>query len=174
MIDRWDEIRAVADDLRAQIVRQAQAMRPATEAELSALGRVHVRTPYPVPVHADHRRRPSAPASKPPMRALPPAPASMPPLTGMPPTVADTERLASTGEIALYTPDRAAPVGYVSASGVIRNPADMRELRCAASGHPKRVPVHLLVHPFEHVADLCTGCGKAFPDEDYLLPTSGW
>jgi hypothetical protein len=108
-------------------------------------------------------------------------PASCPPLTGMPPTAAEAERLARTDEIALYTPDRAAPVGFVPASGVIRSPDDLRELRRAACPHAGRVPVLLLVHPFEHVADLCGRCGKAFPDEgwlhaydDYLLPTGGW
>lgn len=84
------------------------------------------------------------------------------------------ERLANPDEIALYVQDQAAPVGWVTASGVIRSPAELDRLRRTACWHTDRVPVLLLVHPFDHVADLCTGCGKAFPDEAYLAPTSGW
>jgi hypothetical protein len=84
------------------------------------------------------------------------------------------ERLANPDEIALYTQDQAAPVAIVTAKGIIRSPAELDGLRRIACWHTERVPVLLLVHPFDHVADLCTGCGKAFPDEAYLTPTSGW
>jgi hypothetical protein len=70
------------------------------------------------------------------------------------------ERLANTGEIALYVQDRVAPVGRV----LMPRPCQ----------HRKRVPVLLVLFPYDHVADLCTGCGRAFPDMAYLQPTCGW
>lgn len=89
----------------------------------------------------------------------------------------------TSGEVyELHTADRAGPVGYVTATRVIRDPAELEDLRRAATaggatlfggvtaqgggpacGHVHRERVELLVWPHEHVADICTDCLEALP-----------
>lgn len=62
--------------------------------------------------------------------------------------------------IEIHTFDRAEPVAVVTADGILRSPADAEALRRAACPHVNRIPVTLLVPPYEHVADLCADCDK--------------
>jgi hypothetical protein len=76
-------------------------------------------------------------------RYMPP-PASCQPVMGLPPGVEP-----------LYAHGQAEPVA-VTATSIIRNPAQLGALRRASCFHAHREPVNLLTG--EHIADICLDC----------------